>query len=69
MRPRDATAASAFANKMELKEEVIDLKARIKLIELRYKALVDALAKEGVIVSDELEENLNELIEDEDRDA
>jgi len=54
---------------MELKEEVIDLKARIKLIELRYKALVDALAKEGVIVSDELEENLNELIEDEDRDA
>ena len=44
------------------KQTVLDNKGRIRMNELRLKALINLLDKEGVVIKDEIEEELDRLL-------
>ena len=47
-----------YAQKMENKEEIIELKNQLKLCELKINTLVNILAKEGIISRNGFEDEL-----------
>lgn len=49
---------------MNINEEVLKNKNKIKLIEVKLEALINLLSKEGVITHQEVEEEVEKLIED-----
>lgn len=50
---------------MDDKEDLIELKAAARMNELRVQALLNVLAKEGVISTDDFEKELERLCDDE----
>ena len=47
---------------METETQVMENKGKIKMNELRIKALINLLSREGIITSEEVEKELNGLI-------
>ena len=48
---------------MNVEKTIIENKGKIKINELRMKALIKVLSKEGIVTKEEVEEELNELLE------
>jgi hypothetical protein len=46
---------------MNIEEEILKNKAENKMNKLRLKALINLLSKEGIVIHEELEEELNNL--------
>ena len=49
---------------MDVNEEVVKNKNKIKLTEIKLKALINLLSKEGIITHDEVEQEIEKLIKD-----
>lgn len=49
---------------METDEEIIKNKGKLKMIDLKLKALISILKKEGITSEEEVEEHLSKLIEE-----
>jgi hypothetical protein len=47
---------------MNIEEETIKNKNRIKMSELKIKAIINLLSKEGILTHEEVEEEVNDLI-------
>jgi len=47
---------------MEIENEIMETKARVRMSELRLKALINVLSREGIATSEEIEEELKELL-------
>ena len=56
---RRPAIAKAF---ISLNMAVMENKGKIRMNDLRIKALINILSKEGILTSDEVEEELNELV-------
>ncbi|MBN1543978.1 hypothetical protein JW898_00785 [Candidatus Woesearchaeota archaeon] len=52
-----------LVEKDRTKEEIIELKAALRMNEFRIRALVNLLAKEGVLSKEEFEEELRSVCE------
>ncbi|MFC1704907.1 hypothetical protein ACFLZ6_01095 [Nanoarchaeota archaeon] len=48
---------------MDIKNEVIENRGKIRINELKLQALIKILSKEGVVTKAEVKEELNELLE------
>jgi hypothetical protein len=48
--------------RMDIREEIIENKGKIRMNELTVKALINVLSKGGVVVREDIEEELNRLI-------
>lgn len=48
---------------MIVEEEILNLKGKVKMLELKLDALIKALAKEGVIVKKDIELELKDMVE------
>ena len=49
---------------MDVNEEVLKNKNKIKLVEIKIEALVNLLSNEGIITHNEVEEEVEKLIKD-----
>ena len=47
---------------MNIEKEVMEDKARLRMLELRYKALINILKNEGIVIEEEVEQELNNII-------
>ncbi len=47
---------------MNIENDVVENKGKIKMLELKMKALVKLLAKEGVVTTKEVEAEFNKLL-------
>ena len=56
--------AIAGSDIMESEEEIIKNKGKIKILELKLKALINILTKEGITSAEEVEEELSNIIEE-----
>jgi len=52
--------------KESIEKDVLENKGKIKINELKLQALIKILAKEGVVTTKEVEEELNSMLEKED---
>jgi len=48
---------------MNIEKDVLENKAKIRMLELKIKALINILNKEGVILEEEIEKELNSVIQ------
>ncbi len=53
---------------MDMEKELIELKGKQKMDELRLKALIKLLSKEGEVSEEEVEDELNRMLEGNDED-
>lgn len=53
---------------IKIEEGDNEYKARLRLNELRVKALLKILGKEGIATPEEVEEEVNSMLEDDDED-
>ena len=49
---------------METENQVIENKGKIRINELKLKALIKILTKEGVVTTEEVETELNEMLDE-----
>ncbi len=49
---------------MQTEKEIIENRGRIRVNELKLKALINILSKEGVVTKEEVEDELNNLLEE-----
>lgn len=49
---------------METENQVIENKGKIKINQLKLKALIKILTKEGVVTTEEVETELNEMLDE-----
>lgn len=54
---------------MGVEEEIIKNKGKIKITDLKLKALISILTKEGITSEEEVEEELHNLIEENENDG
>jgi len=52
---------------MNVEKEIVENKAKLEMLELRVKALMKILSKEGVILEEEVERELDSIIKEEKR--
>ena len=52
---------------MEIENNIVENKGKIKINELKIEALINILVKEGVVTKEEVEEELNRLVEESDK--
>ena len=50
---------------MDVEKEVVSDKGRIKILELKLKALINILQKEGIATHEEIDAELNDLVDEE----
>lgn len=49
---------------MEVKEEITKNKTKIRMNEIKINALVNLLSKEGIVTSEEFEQEIEEITKD-----
>jgi hypothetical protein len=47
---------------MDIEQEILQLKADIRLLEHKLNALIDVLGKEGVVAQDDINDKLEECL-------
>ncbi len=57
--PASATARNSL--KMEIEKTVAENKAMLKMLELKFDALIELLAKEGILTKEEIEDEIKNL--------
>ena len=54
---------------MNIKEEIIKNNASIKMNEIRIRAIISLLSKEGIVDNEEVEEEVNKLISQKNKES
>jgi len=50
---------------MNLEQEILEQKAKIRMLEYKIQALINLLAKEGTILEEEMQAEINSILQEE----